>query len=468
MSLRRRSHHTSWFFAFPLSLTLAVLLSCGLVVKVSAEPAGSHTSLDRVTSARALPNGIEIHCGSAIMQVTALRKDLLRVRVGATGTLPEDASWAVLASSRTAQSPTEYKSDEHSVGFSTGALVVTIERNPLLMTVKDTQGNVVTEDIPDRPIEFHGNSFRVYKQVTRRRTLLRPRRQARPPRPPQRSLRRLEHRRLRLAGINRPHLQIDPLVHDLPSWRRRWHLPRQHLARQLRLRQRSPRRLLLRRRRWPARLLHPLRPTAQAVVEELGLAGRHNSPAADVDARLSSSPATATIPKPKSGASPHTLRSERIPADAICLDIDYQLKNRPFTVDPKRFPHFDKMIQRTDVPSTSAPSLITDLHIANLPNRNYKPYDEGIAGDHFVKNPDGSIYIGVVWPGPAVFPEFTRKVYPRLVGHALLRLRAERHCRLLERHERAGHLRGRLQDHARRYSAPNRRARLQDPHSQPS
>ena len=34
------------------------------------------------------------------------------------------------------------------------------------------------------------------------------------------------------------------------------------------------------------------------------------------------------------------LRSERIPADVIWLDIDYQFKNRPFTVDPERFPHF--------------------------------------------------------------------------------------------------------------------------------
>jgi alpha-glucosidase len=40
----------------------------------------------------------------------------------------------------------------------------------------------------------------------------------------------------------------------------------------------------------------------------------------------------------------------------------------------------------------------------------YKPFEEGFAGDHFVKNPDGTIYEGVVWPGKAVFPDFTRKV----------------------------------------------------------
>ena len=53
--------------------------------------------------------------------------------------------------------------------------------------------------------------------------------------------------------------------------------------------------------------------------------------------------------------------------------------------------------------------VITDLHIADQPNIGYKPYDQGMAGDHFVKNPDGSTYVGVVWPGKAVFPDFTQQ-----------------------------------------------------------
>jgi alpha-glucosidase len=102
------------------------------------------------------------------------------------------------------------------------------------------------------------------------------------------------------------------------------------------------------------------------------------------------------------------LRSEHIPADVIWLDIDYQLKNRPFTVDPERFPHFDQMIKDLKAEHLRT-VLITDLHVADLPNSGYKPYDEGSAGDHFVKNPDGSTYVGVVWPGKSVFPDFTRK-----------------------------------------------------------
>jgi alpha-glucosidase len=53
--------------------------------------------------------------------------------------------------------------------------------------------------------------------------------------------------------------------------------------------------------------------------------------------------------------------------------------------------------------------MITDLHIADAPRQNYFPYDSGVAGDHFVRNPDGSLYVGKVWPGPSVFPNFTSK-----------------------------------------------------------
>ncbi len=37
----------------------------------------------------------------------------------------------------------------------------------------------------------------------------------------------------------------------------------------------------------------------------------------------------------------------------------------------------------------------------------YAPYDTGVAGDHFVKE-HGKEYVGSVWPGPSVFPDFTR------------------------------------------------------------
>jgi alpha-glucosidase len=102
------------------------------------------------------------------------------------------------------------------------------------------------------------------------------------------------------------------------------------------------------------------------------------------------------------------LRADSIPSDAIYLDIDFQEKNRPFTVDRSAFPDLAGMAAKLKAENFHLVA-ITDLHIANLPGHNYAPYDSGIAGDHFVKNPDGSVYTGRVWPGPSVFPDFTRQ-----------------------------------------------------------
>jgi len=102
------------------------------------------------------------------------------------------------------------------------------------------------------------------------------------------------------------------------------------------------------------------------------------------------------------------LRADHIPADAIYLDIGFQEKKRPFTVDRSLFPDFAGMVAELKANHFHVVA-ITDLHIAKLPDHHYLPYDSGIAGDHFVKNPDGSVYTGVVWPGPSVFPDFTRK-----------------------------------------------------------
>lgn len=102
------------------------------------------------------------------------------------------------------------------------------------------------------------------------------------------------------------------------------------------------------------------------------------------------------------------LRKDRIPTDAIYLDIDYQEKNRPFTINKTAFPDMPGMVKALHDEGFHVVA-ITDLHIADLPGQTYAPFNSGVAGDHFVKNPDGSVYVGPVWPGPSVFPDFTRQ-----------------------------------------------------------
>jgi alpha-glucosidase len=101
----------------------------------------------------------------------------------------------------------------------------------------------------------------------------------------------------------------------------------------------------------------------------------------------------------------HEFRVHKIPCDAIYLDIDYQDGNRAFTIDRSLFPSFEGMIR--DLAKDGFKLVtITDPHIKKEPG--YKPYDEGMAHDYFVHNPDGSVYVGEVWPGESVFPDFTR------------------------------------------------------------
>jgi alpha-glucosidase len=102
----------------------------------------------------------------------------------------------------------------------------------------------------------------------------------------------------------------------------------------------------------------------------------------------------------------HLLREKKIPADVIYLDIDYQQDYAPFTINREYFPHFEQMI--ADLRAQGIRIIaITDLHIKKNPNHSYLPYDSGMKQDMFVKNPDGSVFVGPVWPGDSVFPDFT-------------------------------------------------------------
>lgn len=101
-----------------------------------------------------------------------------------------------------------------------------------------------------------------------------------------------------------------------------------------------------------------------------------------------------------------TMRKNRLPIDAVHMDIDYMEGFRVFTFHHSRFPNprglTEKLAQRNVKPvSIIDPGVKVDA--------GYFVYDEGMAQGHFARNPDGTVYEGQVWPGPAVFPDFTRE-----------------------------------------------------------
>jgi alpha-glucosidase len=370
--------------------------------------------LDSFSGDKILPNGIEVQSGKAIVQVLALRDDVLRVRVARDGELPEDASWAVLPAARQQRVSVTSESSDATVGFRTKSLRVRIERTTLCLSVMDLAGAVLQEDAAGWPLEFHGNAFRVYKQM-----------------PPDEhyfglgdKVGPLDRRNQAFTMWNTDAYSFqestDPIYKSIPFF----------------LTMREGRTLgVLLDNTWcsnfdfgkqvdgvysfgaeggPIDYYLVYGPDPKRVLETYAwLTGLPPLPPLWALGYQQSRYSYETEAELRQVAD--RLRADRIPADALYLDIDYQKQNRPFTVDSDRFPNFASML--ADLKQQDFHVVgITDLHIAELPDVGYAPYDTGTAGGHFVKNADGSVFVGKVWPGPSVFPEFTQQSTRRWWG----------------------------------------------------
>lgn len=113
-------------------------------------------------------------------------------------------------------------------------------------------------------------------------------------------------------------------------------------------------------------------------------------------------------------------REKQIPADGIWLDIHYQDNYKPFTWNSERFPDPKRMM--SDLAAEGF-HIVTIVDAHPKVERGYAPYDTGVAGDFFIKNPDGTLYTGKVWPAmaerrpaPSVFPDFSNPAARRWWG----------------------------------------------------
>lgn len=100
-------------------------------------------------------------------------------------------------------------------------------------------------------------------------------------------------------------------------------------------------------------------------------------------------------------------RSRRIPCDVIHLDIDYMRGYRVFTWSPQRFPNPAKLVGELAQDGFKTVTII-DPGVKYEPEANYHVFDEGIEKDYFVRQADGRLFHGYVWPEKAVFPDFLR------------------------------------------------------------
>ena len=100
-----------------------------------------------------------------------------------------------------------------------------------------------------------------------------------------------------------------------------------------------------------------------------------------------------------------------IPLENIWTDIDYMNQYRDFDNDPVRFSYSEGEDFLSALHASGKhyiPIIDSAIYVPNPLNTsdNYSTFDNGNATGSFITNPDGSLYIGDVWPGYTVFPDW--------------------------------------------------------------
>lgn len=109
-----------------------------------------------------------------------------------------------------------------------------------------------------------------------------------------------------------------------------------------------------------------------------------------------------------------SFKAFNIPLETVWLDIDYMDQYRDFTLDPVTFSpseasDFFKWLHGNN--QHFVPIVDSAIYIPNPQNASdaYDTYTRGNESGSFLTNPDGSQYIGAVWPGYTVFPDWMAK-----------------------------------------------------------
>jgi alpha-glucosidase len=370
-------------------------------------------TLGDFSSLEKLSDGVEIAAQHGRIRISMLSADVVRVRYSQHGNFSDRQSFAVLPNAFQGEAPKLQIDDGASaVSINAPHFKVVVYKSPLRLAFLRADGSVISEDLPGLPPSFSGNEFKVWKSMPEDEHYFGLGDKTGP----------MDHRNLAFTMWNTDAFgwqeSTDPLYKDIPfifafrdgeshgifldnTFRSSFDFGKQ---------------------RGDAYSFGAeggdldyyfiYGPEPKRVVERFTeLVGR--TPLPPLFALGYQQCRYSYYPESQVRQIASEFRKRKIPADVIYLDIDYQDHNRPFTVDSQRFPNFQGMIKDLRAEGFKVVA-ITDLHIAKLPG--YKPYDEGLKSDYFVKNPDGSVYVGTVWPGDSVFPDFTREEVRRWWG----------------------------------------------------
>lgn len=103
------------------------------------------------------------------------------------------------------------------------------------------------------------------------------------------------------------------------------------------------------------------------------------------------------------------MRAADIPLEVMWNDLDLYHNYRDFTTDPATFPA-EEMRKFITLLNVAGQHYIPIVHgyaaLATNKTDLYDPFIRGTELDVFIRNPDQSVFIGQVWPGYTVFPDW--------------------------------------------------------------
>ncbi len=359
--------------------------------------------LGKVQRVEKMKDGVELTAGAARVRITVFRDGLFRVRLAPDGNFPKDFSWAVIQSPE--PHPVKIEENQKEIRIISGNVIAAVQKAPLLIQFSDAAGTVYLADEPSLPMAWNGKRIHIWKRMPADENYYGLGDKAGP----------MNRRNRSFTNWNTDEFgwqeSTDPLYKTIPffiglrkgmaygvffdnAYRSVFDFGKE-----------SPDYFSFGAEGGELNYYFIAGPDPKKIIEEYtAMTGR--SPLPPLWTLGYQQCRYSYYPESRAREIVKTLREKKIPADAIYFDIDYQQGNAPFTINREYFPTFEKMISDFRAQGMHA-ILITDLHIKKDPNHGYAPYDSGMKNDMFVKNPDGSVYVGTVWPGESVFPDFT-------------------------------------------------------------
>ena len=358
-------------------------------------------TLGPVTAVQNHADGFVFRSGAALVRIAAIAPGIIRVRYTTAAAFPPDHSFAVIPNSNLPRPQVRFS--RSPLQLDTGELRVRVDSASGRISFLDNSGNVLSQDQPGYPATWHGNAFRIYKSMP------------------------IDEQYFGLGdksdGMDHRGNAFTMWTTDAFGWQQNSDPLYKAIPFFIALKNGTAYGIFLDNTYKSSfdfgkesrdfysfgadggelNYYFIAGPEPKKVIERYtALTGRTPLPPywslAYQQCRYS------YYPESRVREIASEFRKRQIPADVLYLDIDYQEGYKAFTINRKYFPGFEQIIKDLGAEGFRV-VVISDLHLAH--EKGYQPYDSGHAQDLFVKNPDGSEYVGKVWPGPSVFPDFT-------------------------------------------------------------